>query len=340
MKVSVVACGCILLTPYSYLNLNCESEGLYRVPGSGPQVKHWQRRFDAEFDVDLLDETDLYDPNTIGSMLKSWLRDLPTEIMPAGTQAALAVELEKDNPDYAKMGQDAPQKLRDALSDLPPFNYYLLFAITCHLSLLLSHREKNKMDLNNLSICIGPPLKLERWLFNYLVGDWRHCWQGCYTEKQYLEAEKAHEQGIDYPMPSSRGGESQSTTSSTALADEVPPQSSGSVSNTSKNGSQYDDARDDLDSQHSQSTPQAYRPKNVRQISNGSISTPKQQSPPLPDVRRPSTAEGKEKRKEKDASTTRTITPRQVSGHGRSKSDIPTSPAKVTDYAFPMPGRS
>jgi len=35
-----------LLTFYSYLNSNCESEGLYRVPGSGPQVKHWQRRFD------------------------------------------------------------------------------------------------------------------------------------------------------------------------------------------------------------------------------------------------------------------------------------------------------
>lgn len=26
--------------------MNCESEGLYRVPGSGPQVKKWQRRFD------------------------------------------------------------------------------------------------------------------------------------------------------------------------------------------------------------------------------------------------------------------------------------------------------
>lgn len=30
-----------------YLNYKgCEVEGLYRVPGSGPQVKRWQRRFD------------------------------------------------------------------------------------------------------------------------------------------------------------------------------------------------------------------------------------------------------------------------------------------------------
>ncbi|KAK5718229.1 hypothetical protein LTR17_015747 [Elasticomyces elasticus] len=82
-----------------YLNLNCESEGLYRIPGSGPQVKKWQRRFDIELDVDLLDESDLYDPNSISSMLKSWLHDLPTEIMPASLQTSLPAELEKENPD-------------------------------------------------------------------------------------------------------------------------------------------------------------------------------------------------------------------------------------------------
>lgn len=32
----------------SYLNFKgCEEEGLYRVPGSGKEVKHWQRRFDT-----------------------------------------------------------------------------------------------------------------------------------------------------------------------------------------------------------------------------------------------------------------------------------------------------
>ena len=45
----------IVANMYSYLNTNCENEGLYRVPGSGPQVKHWQRRFDQELDIDLLD---------------------------------------------------------------------------------------------------------------------------------------------------------------------------------------------------------------------------------------------------------------------------------------------
>ncbi|CAK4029439.1 uncharacterized protein RCC_04181 [Lecanosticta acicola] len=179
-----------------YLNTNCEEEGLYRIPGSGPQVKHWQRRFDTELDIDLLSE-EVRDTNEIASMLKAWLRELPTEIMPQDLQQNLAAELEKENPQYKNVGQPASQKLRDALSELPPFNYYLLFAITCHLSLLLTNKDRNKMDLNNLAVCVGPCLHLERWLFNYLVGDWRHCWQGCYTEKEYLRTEELHEAGFD-----------------------------------------------------------------------------------------------------------------------------------------------
>ncbi|KAF1823990.1 Rho GTPase activation protein, partial [Dissoconium aciculare CBS 342.82] len=164
-----------------YLNSKCEYEGLYRVPGSGPQVKRWQRRFDTELDIDILKE-ETYDVNEIASMLKAWLRELPTEIFPAQRQKDLAAKLEKENPKYKNVGEPAPQLLRDALSELPPFNYYLLFAITCHLSLILNHKDQNRMDLNNLAVCVGPCLNLDRWLFNYLVGDWRNCWRGCNTE--------------------------------------------------------------------------------------------------------------------------------------------------------------
>ncbi|KAK5715605.1 hypothetical protein LTR15_010251 [Elasticomyces elasticus] len=323
-----------------YLNLNCESEGLYRIPGSGPQVKKWQRRFDTELDVDLLSESDLYDPNNIGSMLKSWLRDLPTEIMPASLQTSLGVELEKENPEYAKMGQPAPQRLRDALSELSPFNYYLLFAITCHLSLLLSHKDKNRMDLNNLCICIGPCLRLERWLFNYLVGDWRHCWQGCYTEKQYLESEKAHEQGADYKPPADQLSTSlpngKSASSYNLLVDERAVHSSGS----SEPASNYEDAQPVLPESSVQrrrenEAPETYKPVGARKYSNGSFSTP-QRSPAITvEVKRPATAEA---RKNSDDTPQRT-TPRQYS-HTRSKSDVPTTPVSSEFAMPPLPIRS
>ncbi|KAK2788004.1 hypothetical protein FQN52_007010 [Onygenales sp. PD_12] len=165
-----------------YLNFKgCEEEGLYRVPGSGKDVKHWQRRFDSELDINLFDEPGLYDINTIGSMFKAWLRELPDEIFPKETQAMIA--------EKCAGATTAPQLLKDELSKLPPFNYYLLFAITCHLSLLFSYVEKNKMDYRNLCICFQPCMKIDGFCFQFLVCDWKNCWQGCWTEKEYLEIE-------------------------------------------------------------------------------------------------------------------------------------------------------
>ncbi|EED18677.1 Rho GTPase activator (Bem2), putative [Talaromyces stipitatus ATCC 10500] len=166
-----------------YLNYKgCEEEGLYRVPGSGKEVKHWQRRFDTEGDINLFDEPDLYDINTIGSMFKAWLRELPDELLPKATQQMIAEKCEG--------ATTAPQLLKDELSKLPPYNYYLLFAITCHLNLLHSYVEQNKMNYQNLCICFQPCMKIDGFCFQFLVCDWKNCWQGCWTEKEWVQDEK------------------------------------------------------------------------------------------------------------------------------------------------------
>ncbi|KAI9700604.1 MAG: hypothetical protein M1820_006758 [Bogoriella megaspora] len=167
-----------------YLNMKgCEEEGLYRVPGSGPKIKHWQTRFDRELDINLFEEKELYDPNIIGSMFKAWLRDLPDDILPQHIQDKIHRE--------CAGATSTPQLLKDELSKLPPFNYYLLFAITCHISLLHSYSSVNKMDFRNLCICFQPCMKMNITCFQFLVCDWRNCWQGCWTEKEYLQKEYA-----------------------------------------------------------------------------------------------------------------------------------------------------
>jgi hypothetical protein len=166
-----------------YLNFKgCEEEGLYRVPGSGREVKHWQRRFDSELDIDLFEVPDLYDINTIGSLFKAWLRELPDELFPKATQDMIARQCEG--------ATTAPQLLKDELSKLPPYNYYLLFAITCHLNLLHSYVDQNKMDYRNLCICFQPCMKIDAFCFQFLVCDWKNCWQGCWTEKEFVQKEK------------------------------------------------------------------------------------------------------------------------------------------------------
>ncbi|PBP24886.1 RhoGAP domain-containing protein [Diplocarpon rosae] len=181
-----------------YLNYKgSDVEGLYRVPGSGPQIKKWQRRFDEDFDIDLFEQDDLYDINIIGSMLKAWLRELPDELFPKTSQDRVAREC----PDQ----EEVPQLLIDELSNLSPFNYYLLFAITCHLSLLLAHSSKNKMDFRNLCICFQPCMKIDAYCFKFLVCNWRECWQGCKTEQFYIEQEYML---FDMITPSSAEGQS------------------------------------------------------------------------------------------------------------------------------------
>ncbi|KAF2876286.1 hypothetical protein BDV95DRAFT_602289 [Massariosphaeria phaeospora] len=165
-----------------YLNMRgCEEEGLYRVPGAAHQVKFYEQKFDQDRDIDLIADDNLNDPNVIGSLFKNWLRNLPDEIFPKAVQGRISQECQG--------AKTTPQMLKDELSKLPPFNYYLLFAITCHISLLHSCSELNKMNYNNLCICFQPAIKIEAFCFQFLILDWRNCWQGCWTEKEYLVEE-------------------------------------------------------------------------------------------------------------------------------------------------------
>ncbi len=131
--------------------------------------------------MDLFAQEDLYDINIIGSMLKAWLRELPDELFPKEAQERIARE--------CAGAETVPQMLVDELSSLSPFNYYLLFAITCHLSLLLAHSDKNKMDFRNLCICFQPCMKIDAFSFRFLVCDWRDCWKGCLNEPRYIDEE-------------------------------------------------------------------------------------------------------------------------------------------------------
>jgi len=201
-------------------------------------------------------------------------------------------------------------------------------------------------------VCIGPCLKLERWLFNYLVGDWRHCWQGCFTEKHFLEAEKAFELGVKYEFPPNfphNLGEPVSRDSSrpNLPSEERAVYSSGS----SKPASQYGDARPaprDADEPEPRSKkegkkPETYRPAgSSREQSNGFLGTSAARSrSAVSDPKRPITSDGGKENEDVGIGRDFVKNSRQAS-HSRSKSDIPATPVLLSsagdDYPFPMPG--
>lgn len=259
-----------------YLNMQCEQEGLYRVPGSGRDVKFWQRRFDTEHDMNLFEEPELYDVNTIASMFKAWLRDLPDELFPRHTQMRIAKE--------CAGAQRTPQLLKDELSKLPPFNYYLLFAITCHLSLLHSYADSNKMDYRNLCICFQPCLKIDPFCFQFLVIDWKECWQqGCWTEKEFLAEELRYERegSVNEPLATSQTVPEEraisSSNSSTNLPLKQQTEASGARQNADRQRAETPVSRDG--NSHAQSRATAHPNSQQQQHMNGQVQTPPQLKP-------------------------------------------------------------
>lgn len=174
--------------------------------------------------MDLFEQEDLYDINIVGSMLKAWLRELPDELFPKEAQDRISRE--------CAGAVKVPELLVEELSKLPPFNYYLLFAITCHLSLLLAHSEKNKMDFRNLCICFQPCMKIDAFCFKFLVCDWRECWKGCKSEAKYIEEEYAL---FDQPPPTVAASEKKSGSSMSEEEKRVERKVSSSDSSKSPN---------------------------------------------------------------------------------------------------------
>ncbi|KAJ5392107.1 hypothetical protein N7509_007597 [Penicillium cosmopolitanum] len=285
-----------------YLNFKgCEEEGLYRVPGSGREVKHWQRRFDTELDIDLFDVPDLYDINTIGSLFKAWLRELPDELFPKATQDMIAEKCEG--------ATTAPQLLKDELSKLPPYNYYLLFAITCHLNLLHSYVDQNKMDYRNLCICFQPCMKIDAFCFQFLVCDWKNCWQGCWTEKEYVQKEKEMDEAEqkvaaekntpnrsrpDLPQSSSSHERAVSSSSSSQAEEERPRPKTRGESRPKTRGEAQPKTRGEVQPEtRSESRPDTLgeprtrkaKPKNIETAHTRSISQLPELGPPLSPIK-------------------------------------------------------
>ena len=256
----------------------------------------------AEHDVNLLEEEDLYDVNIIGSLFKAWLRELPDEILPQSVQEELS---EEHGPE-----DKAPVALQDALSNLPPWNYYLLFAITCHLSILNACSDKNKMSYHNLFVCFAPALKMNGDCFRWLVTDWRRCWKPgiCRHEKAALAKEY---RVLDDTDPVSE------PFSNLAVAHEIPDSTSTKLVADSTRSEQLTDSPDHVRDNQRSNVRSAREPRPAR----ASSSTSKERNQGV--SQHDSSSDGF------DGGATSNAQPKS-SAHAR-------SPSKLPELSFPQP---
>ncbi|KAF9419686.1 hypothetical protein BGZ94_009338 [Podila epigama] len=135
--------------------------GLYRVPGSHASVQKLKKMFDSGKDYDLL-AMDSIDPNDIATLLKLYLRELPTPLLPAFVLEQFQSVISTD--------RQICHILREILVRLPRHNYVVLSFLCHHLSRIAAHSDKTKMNVSNLGVVFAPTLSIGSILFRALLG--------------------------------------------------------------------------------------------------------------------------------------------------------------------------
>lgn len=139
-------------------------EGIFRLSGSTSTIRGLKERFNAEYDIDLVNSEIYYDIHAVAGLLKLYLREIPSLIL----SSYLAPEFRDavDIPDV----KTKVLKLKSLVQELPEEHRDLLCVLCSLLTEIISHSEINKMNLRNVGIVFAPTLNISASvLINFLT---------------------------------------------------------------------------------------------------------------------------------------------------------------------------
>lgn len=108
----------------------------------------------AAYDREETPNLEEYEPNTVASLLKQYLRDLPEnlltkELMPRFEEACgRSTESEK------------VQEFQRLLKELPECNYLLISWLIVHMDHVIAKELETKMNIQNISIVLSPTVQV------------------------------------------------------------------------------------------------------------------------------------------------------------------------------------
>ncbi|XP_051708117.1 ralA-binding protein 1 isoform X2 [Oryctolagus cuniculus] len=134
-------------------------EGIYRVSGIKSKVDELKAAYDREESPNLEE----YEPNTVASLLKQYLRDLPEnlltkELMPRFEEAC----------GRTSEGEKV-QEFQRLLKELPECNHLLISWLIVHMDHVIAKELETKMNIQNISIVLSPTV--QEFLLNCLHRD-------------------------------------------------------------------------------------------------------------------------------------------------------------------------
>ncbi len=142
-------------------------EGIFRLSGSNIIIKQLRERFNTEGDVNLLTDDTYYDIHAVASLLKLYLRELPTTI--------LTRELHMHFVSITEM-QNKTEKLAavaELVKRLPQANATLLKYLLAFLIKIINHADMNKMTVRNVGIVFSPTLNIPAPVFALLLQNYQ-----------------------------------------------------------------------------------------------------------------------------------------------------------------------
>uniref|UniRef100_A0A8K9XJ04 RalA binding protein 1 n=1 Tax=Oncorhynchus mykiss TaxID=8022 RepID=A0A8K9XJ04_ONCMY len=134
-------------------------EGIYRVSGMKSKVDELKASYDRE-ECPCLEE---YDPHTVASLLKQYLRELPENIL--GRDLAQRFEDACSRPAEA----EKVTEFQRLLTEVPPGSRLLLSWLVTHMDHVITRETDTKMNIQNISIVLNPTV--QEFLLNCLHRD-------------------------------------------------------------------------------------------------------------------------------------------------------------------------
>ncbi|KXJ91611.1 hypothetical protein Micbo1qcDRAFT_175797 [Microdochium bolleyi] len=141
-------------------------EGIFRLSGSNVVIKGLRERFNQEGDINLVTDETYYDIHAVASLLKLYLRELPTTILTRD------LHMQFISVSEMTVHKDKIAALAELCLRLPQANATLLKYLIAFLIKVINHADHNKMTVRNVGIVFSPTLNIPAPIFALLLGNY------------------------------------------------------------------------------------------------------------------------------------------------------------------------
>ncbi|KAL8939755.1 MAG: hypothetical protein Q9211_002591, partial [Gyalolechia sp. 1 TL-2023] len=138
-------------------------EGIFRLSGSSVVIKALRDRFNNQGDFDFLADGQYYDVHAVASLLKLYLRELPSTVLTRELHLDFLSVLELDS---------RPRKIAAyniLVHRLPKANWTLIRALSAFLINIVNSSDVNKMSVRNVGIVFSPTLNIPAPVFSMFL---------------------------------------------------------------------------------------------------------------------------------------------------------------------------